>query len=296
MTFAARSVLNTQSMVEVGAVETSGVSRLKNDDASEVLSFLSVRPVETVFMAGLIYDNGIVSEHHRGSFFAYRNDRGELEGLCLNGHATLFEARTELALTTLARTVNSPSACLLRGNETELSLFWKEYESHGKPARLICDELLLERTITRNSKSSFAKLRRATLEDLEQILTINSQLFFTESGRDPLVANPKGFRQRTARRISQGHIWVWSRDGEIIFKTEVLAATPQVTYLESLYVAPAQRWKGYGSDCLTELGSILSHHTNQLCLTVNRSADGLIAFYRKAGYRIHSNYQTIYLQ
>src|ERR1041385_2615136 len=55
MTFAAMSVLNTQSMVEVGAVETSGVSRLKNDDASQVLSFLSVRPVETVFMAGLIY-------------------------------------------------------------------------------------------------------------------------------------------------------------------------------------------------------------------------------------------------
>ena len=279
------------------AAEQHNVRRLNDGEAAEILRFLAVRPIETVFMAGLLRDNGVVSEQNRGTFYGYRNVHGKLEGVALIGHATHFEARTQPALKALARAAQrATSASLVRGNEIEMSQFWDEYGSFTKAPRLVCNELLLQKPATGSSHSTALNLRPATLDDLEQILTINAQLFMTESGRNPLLTNPQGFRKRTARRIKRGRVWVWTKSGEVIFKTEILADTPQAMYLESLYVAPAQRRKGYGLIGLIQLGSILARSTDRLCLTVNRTSDSALAFYRKAGYRVHSHYQTLYLQ
>src|SRR3954451_1302193 len=67
---------------------------LTEDDCVEVIAFLAERPIHTVAMAGLIRDNGIVSEDNRGSFWGCRNSEGRLEGVALIGHATLIEARS----------------------------------------------------------------------------------------------------------------------------------------------------------------------------------------------------------
>src|SRR5215213_7597242 len=61
---------------------------------AEVVGFLSERPVHAVNLLGLIADNGLVSPHNRGTFYACRDERGRLEGVALIGHATLFESRT----------------------------------------------------------------------------------------------------------------------------------------------------------------------------------------------------------
>src|SRR5262249_51408065 len=71
---------------------------LNPEDGVEVITFLSARPVETIFMAGLIYDNGLVSSMNRGAFYGCRNAEGRLIGVALIGHATLFETENEAAL------------------------------------------------------------------------------------------------------------------------------------------------------------------------------------------------------
>src|SRR2546423_708340 len=70
---------------------------LGEEEREEVLAFLAERPVHTVCMAGLIRDNGLESEHNRGTFYACRSARGRLEGVALVGHATLLDARTPRA-------------------------------------------------------------------------------------------------------------------------------------------------------------------------------------------------------
>src|ERR1044072_2973290 len=70
---------------------------------AEVVRFLSERPVHAVNLLGLIADNGLVSPHNRGTFYACRDEAGRLEGVALIGHATLFEARTPRALRAFAR-------------------------------------------------------------------------------------------------------------------------------------------------------------------------------------------------
>src|SRR5438309_10585309 len=71
---------------------------LTEAEITEVKSFLNIRPVHTVVMASFIHDNGIVSELNRGTFYAYRNCDGRLEGVALIGHSTLIEARTDQAM------------------------------------------------------------------------------------------------------------------------------------------------------------------------------------------------------
>jgi len=270
---------------------------LNNHDEVEVLSFLAERPIHTVFMASLIRDNGVVSPRNRGSFYGYRGHDGTIEGVALIGHATLIDARTNASLTSLAHAAQDFSdPCLMRGEPNEIVRFWNEYKPKGKAPRLSCSELLLEQSAPVSSRGPILELRQASLKNLEQVVAINCELFIQEAGRNPLETNPDGFRERIARRIKQGRVWTWIRDGEVIFNADIVADTPQAIYLESIYVTPAERGKGYGLSCLGQLGSVLLTRTKTICLTVNRQSQDVVAFYRKAGYRLHSNYETIYLQ
>src|ERR1051326_3152111 len=45
------------------------ISELNRRDEAEVIEFLSARPLHTVFMMGLIRDNGLLSPKNRGSFY-----------------------------------------------------------------------------------------------------------------------------------------------------------------------------------------------------------------------------------
>src|SRR5213078_900807 len=86
-----------------GSLESPAISELGQADQIEVTEFLSARPVHTVFMLGLIRDNGLLSPRNRGSFYGSRCATGQLEAVALIGHATMVEAHTERSLVDLAR-------------------------------------------------------------------------------------------------------------------------------------------------------------------------------------------------
>src|ERR1044072_6624881 len=115
-------------------------------DEAEVGEFLSGRPVHAITLLGLIADNGLVSPHNRGTFYACRDEHGRLEGVALIGHATLFEARTPRALRTFARAAQThPNLHLVLGESEPVAEFWRHYRASGQPMRLACRELLFER-------------------------------------------------------------------------------------------------------------------------------------------------------
>ena len=119
---------------------------------------------------------------------------------------------------------------------------------------------------------------------------------FREAGTSPLQNDPGGFRSRTARRIEQGRIWVWIEEDRLMFKADVVAETPQVTYLEGVHVHMEERRKGYGLRGLASLSSMLLERTESICLTVNEKNKNAAKLYEKAGYQFHSHYETIYLR
>jgi uncharacterized protein len=269
---------------------------LREKEKSEALSFLAQRPLHTVYMASLMRDNGVDSPLNRGGFYGYRGSQGHLEGIALLGHATLVEARSESSLTAFARLAQHSSLpYLIRGEEDLVKKFWSQYGKSGQGARRVCRELLLEQ-VTAPQGPEIAGLRQATLADLEGVIRVNSEMAQAESGTDPLKRDPEGFRARIAQRIARGRNWIWMEDGKLLFKADIIAATPQVIYLEGIYVEPNERGKGYGSIGLRQLGRMLLRRTGSICLTLNANKEKTKSFYTKAGYALRSCYDTIYLQ
>jgi predicted GNAT family acetyltransferase len=284
------------SGVEQTLGKVSHALPLNDSEKNEALRFLAQRSLHTVYMAGLIRDNGVESPLNRGSFYSYRGARGDIEGIALLGHATLIEARTDSSLNAFARLAQqSTLPYLIRGEEDLVKRFWNQYEKSGQGASRVCRELLME---LRNPPAGpeVKGLRQATLNDLESVVKVNAEMAIAESGNDPLQRDPEGFRYRTARRIARGRNWIWMEDGKLLFKADIIAETPDVVYLEGIYVDPSERGKGYGLRGLTQLSRKLLRRTCSVCLTLNASKEKTKHFYGKAGYALRSYYDTIYLQ
>lgn len=281
--------------IQQGGADATGVDALAEKDRAEVLSFLSLRPIHTVFMAGLILDNGLSSPLNRGEFYGHRNQSGELVGVALIGQKNMIEAHTEAAFETLMNlALSHPRLQLIRGEESRMELLAAHLNDMERPPRLACRELLLEQTSVCESYEPVKGLCGATAQDLEQIMSINAAMAFEESGTNPLKHDLKGMAERTLRRIERGRVWVLAQAERIIFKAETISIVPEAIFLEGIYVHPQERGRGLGSRCLTQLGSILLKSAPSLTIVVNQENRRALALYQRLNYKLRSPYLTVY--
>ena len=269
---------------------------LTNQSETEVMAFLAERPLHTVCMAGFIRDNGLESPLNRGRFYACRNSEGRLEGVALIGHATLIEARTARAMNAFASIAQASSGThMILGEEEQIELFWDLYADQGQEMRRSSRELLFELRRAVEIPEPVEDLRLATLEDLELILPVHAQLAFAESGINPLETDPEGFRNRCARRIEMGRVWVVVRNQRVVFKADIQADTPDVIYLEGIYAEPAERGKGLAGRCLSQLAQNLLRRSRSICVLVNEEHTGVHSFYRLANFKCRESFLSIFL-
>jgi hypothetical protein len=263
---------------------------------AEALNFLAARPVENVILSSLIRDNGFQRRLNRGDFYACRDAAGKLTGIALLGHHVLFSSECAETLEAFAQCARERhDAHVILGEREAANHFWSAYARGGETPVLVQRELLLEQRWPVAVREFVQGLRPATLADLSQVAAVHAQLAFEESSVNPLEVDPEGFRARLARRIAAGRVWVWIEDGQLIFKTDIFSETPEVIYLEGVYVKTCERRKGYGLRCLSQLSRELLTRARSLCLLVNERDARAQSFYRRAGYKPHSRYDTIYL-
>ena len=278
-------------------MQPQGVQRLTDSDALEVLDFLSRRPLNTFIMASFIRENGITSPAHRGEFYAYRNAFGALEGVALIGHLILLETNSDTAMKAFAKLAQ---ACIdaqtVLGEWTKVGKFLDSY-SHGAPTpRLLHRQLLMERNQPISLPEQIRGLRVATLADFDLVVPVHAQLAFEESGVNPLEKDPDGFRERCTRRIEKGRVWVVTQDNQLQFKADVVAETPEVIYLEGIYVGTNQRGQGFGPHCLAQMTNELLAQADSVCLFANLRNHSAQKCYSKAGYTLREYYDSLYLQ
>jgi len=277
--------------------ESLVVEELTAKDEPEVMAFLNERSGYTFGMAGFIRNNGLVSPHNRGTFYSCRDNDGRLQGVALIGHYILFETRCDAAIEAFAKLAQEcRNAHMLLGEQDKVEVFWQTYAENGQALRLMCREMLLERTWPIDVKETVAGLRMANLDDLDLVVPAHAQLAFEESGIDPVLKDPEGFRARCTRRIEQGQTWVWVEEGRLIFKAEVISDTAEVTYLEGVWVDPSERGKGYGLRCMSQLSRELLNRSASVCLLVNEKFQDSQRFYKKAGFKFIGLFDTIFLK
>jgi hypothetical protein len=271
--------------------------RLTPENQTEVLKFLSQRPMHTVVMAGLIRDNGIESKFNRGIFYACRDRYGTLAGVALIGHAMFIDARSDEAVRQFARLAQDfPNTHMMLGERELIERFWKYYAPHGQLKRRFCSELLFELNRPSPQFESVPELRPALMAEQSLIVPVHAALAFEESGVNPLEVDPEGFGERCRRRIKERRVWVLVEDDELIFKADVVSDTESVIYLEGIYVNPERRGQGYGSRCLTELARTLLGRTKSISLLVDQERQQAQNFFRKLGFVSRGFYDTIFLR
>jgi hypothetical protein len=269
---------------------------LVKGEEAEALKFLAAHPVRNVIMLSLIRDNGFESGLNRGNFYACRDARGELTGVALIGHHVLFAGRCAETIGAFAKRAREHGdAHVILGDRESVGHFWSGYAQAGESPQLVLRELLLEQKWPVAVREFVPGLRLAVAADIEQVAAAHAQLAFDESRINPLETDRVGFLSRIQRRVEQGRVWVWIEGDRLIFKADIFSHTPEVIYLEGVYVNPSERGKGYGLRCLSQLSRELLARAKSLCLLVNEENEQARAFYQRAGYKLHSYYDTIYL-
>ena len=277
--------------------DLSKVRELTDRDREEAMTFLSVRPVHTVVMTSFMNDNGLQSELNRGKFFGYRNSEGKLEGIALIGHSTLIEARSTEALKAFAYKAKSSETPihLIMSHGTAAESFWQYYSNGLNKPRLTCVERLFEVNFPFMVPKCEFLVRPATLEELLPVAEAQAEVAFMECGVDPMVKDREGFLKRVARRIEQKRVFVVFEGDTLIFKSDIIAETANVIYLEGVYVAPEYRGKGVGSSCLATLSLDLLNRVENICLLSNVDFTSAHKSFAKAGYKATDECTTLFV-
>jgi predicted GNAT family acetyltransferase len=127
------------------------------------------------------------------------------------------------------------------------------------------------------------------------VMPVQAELAFAESGVNPMQIDPQGFRERCLRRIEQGRTWVVVENGSLVFKAEVISKTPEVVYLEGIWLREDRRHQNTGTRLMSELMRRLLEDTKSICLLVNETNEWAQGFYRKCGFHFRATYETIFL-
>ncbi|HEV7747033.1 MAG TPA: GNAT family N-acetyltransferase [Pyrinomonadaceae bacterium] len=290
-------LINTNRADYVASIENEGrVETLTNSDSAEVLTFLERRPIHTAYLAGLVRDNGIENPLNRGTFYGYRNQLNQLEGVAVIGHATLMETSSDQAIHAFAQTAQSCHKIhVLMFEENHLDKFWDSYAAADQRMRHAGRQHLLELRWPMDV-SRVSNLRPATTQDLPLLIPVHAELALTESGIDPRDEDAAGFAERYARRVQQGRTWVLIENDELLFKADVIAETPETTYIEGVWVNPETLQQDYGRRCMSQLARMLLWRTKSISLFVNDENEAAQEFYKQSGYHTRTVFDTIYLK
>jgi uncharacterized protein len=292
-----RSAPHQPRFIPVIVPDTSRLQPLTEDDKPEVLGFLAQRPVHTVVMTSMIHDNGIESDQSRGRFYSYRNTAGKLEGVALIGHTTLVEARSEeslIALALAARNSETPIHIMMSDGDS-IQSFWDYYSGGTKEPRLVCSERLFEIKFPVPVRETVAGLRLATEAELMPVAESHAEIALMESGVNPMERDREGFLKRVMRRIKKDRVWVVvDEQGKLVFKADIVAETPDVKYLEGIYVHPEYRGRGIGANCLSQLSRTLLETVKYVCLLSNEDFQNAHRSYLKAGFKSQDCCVTIF--
>jgi predicted GNAT family acetyltransferase len=271
------------------------IAPLAQADREEALGFLGAGALDSIYMAGLIADNGLVSPANRGTFYGARDHGGRLVGAALIGHFMCARTEDDEALAAFARLAQERHVHVLVGDPEKIERFWRHYGRGGQQPRLICRELFFERRAPVEVSEPVPALRLATTADLFQIAQVNASMIRAESGVNPLDGDATGFRARISQRIAKGRVWVLTKKGRLVFKAEVIADTPPAAYVEGVFVHPEERGKGVGRRCMTQLASLLLERSESVCGVVNEQNRDAQVFFFKTGFKLRGLYDSIYL-
>jgi predicted GNAT family acetyltransferase len=140
------------------------------------------------------------------------------------------------------------------------------------------------------------RVRRVVMDELEVLYPACVAMFQEEVGIDPEASGGHGYRARVAQLISQGWAFAIIEDGEILFKTEVGAASPHACQLQGVWVRPDRRGENIAAAALAQVVRLVRRDVAPLVtLYVNDHNLPARALYNRVGFTERTTFASILL-
>jgi uncharacterized protein len=221
--------------------------RLLDDrDREAALAVCDADPVANVFVASRIRALGLEPARLGAQMWGFERN-GQLTSLCYAGANLVPVGASSAAVQAFAdRALRQGRRCSsLVGPSAAVAELWSQLRPQWGPPRDVRASQPLMAIEGAPLVPPDAAVRRVRLAELDILMPACIAMFTEEVGVSPLSSDGgAAYRARVTELIRSGRAFARIEDGQVIFKAEVGAATPQVCQVQGVWVRPEFRGRG----------------------------------------------------
>jgi hypothetical protein len=274
-------------MLRVRPPWSASVRQLDERDRQAALAICERDPVTNVFVSSRIRALG-VEPGRLGAQMWGHGPGGQLESLCYSGANLVTVAATPDAIVAFAeRALRQGRRCSsVVGAAAEIQALWALLRPHWGPAREIRAVQPVMVTSGPPLVSPDPGVRRVRPDEIDILWPACVAMFTEEVGVSPVTGDGgASYRARLEQLIRSGRAFARIQDGQVIFKAEIGAVTPQVCQVQGVWVRPECRGQGLAAPGMAAVVVEASQSIAPLVsLYVNDFNSPARAAYRRVGF------------
>lgn len=275
----------------------SGARSLGPSDYPAALDLCAVDPLANVFVAARLIEGGPA---YAGALLGVDDGR-RLRSMCWTSANVVPIAADEAALDSFAsRLRRKRRRCSsIFGDAEQVLGLWGRLERHWGDARSIRQDqpmMAVSSVPARGSGPTDARVRRARLDEVDQVLPASAAMFAEEIGYPPYVGSDRDYRRMVTSLINAGHTFVVTEGRKVIFKADIGSLAAGVAQLQGVWVAPERRGQGLATPAMRAVvRQIIETVAPTVTLYVNGYNEPALRTYHSAGFRQVGTFATVIL-
>ena len=277
--------------------QRSEPARLLDDrDRAAAMAVCDQDQVSNVFVASRIRALGLEPGRLGAQIWGFEQN-GQLTSLCYAGANLVPVQGTSAAVAAFAdRAVRQGRRCSsIVGPSAAVTELWRLLRPHWGPARDVRAAQPLMAIDGPPEVAADPAVRRVRSDEIDILMPACVAMFTEEVGVSPLAGDGgAAYRARVTELIRTGRAFARVEDGQVIFKAEVGAATPQACQVQGVWVRPEYRGQGLAAPGMAAV-VIEARRTISpvVSLYVNDFNTAGRATYRRAGFREIGEFMSV---
>lgn len=275
---------------------TATVASLRPSDLADVLALLDRDPATNVFVASRVHASGLAPSHLGGDLWGYR-EAGRLVAMCYSGANLVPVAASPEAARTFAELAarRGRRCSSMLGPATAVLAMWDVLQSFWGSAREVRPHQPLLAIAGSPAVPADPLVRRVLPHEIDTVLPACVAMFTEEVGVSPVGADGGAYyRARVAEMVSSGRAFARFENGEVLFKAEIGAATPQACQVQGVWVRPDRRGEGL---CAPGMAAVVQSAQRDIAsvvtLYVNDYNVAARSAYRRVGFAEIGEFATV---
>lgn len=268
--------------------QRSDQARLLDDrDRGAALDVCAADPVANVFVESRIRAYGLDPGRLGAQMWGFEQG-GRLTSLCYGGANLVPVQASPPAVAAFAdRALRQGRRCSsIVGPSSAVSELWGQLRPYWGPARDVRSAQPLMAIDGPSPVAVDPAVRRVRADEIDILLPAAIAMFTEEVGISPLNGDGgASYRARVSELVRTGRAFARVEDGQVIFKAEVGAATPQACQVQGVWVRPEYRGSGLAAPGMAAVVALARESISPVVsLYVNDFNAPARATYRRAGF------------